>query len=192
VGVLWGRRRLLEELPAYKVRPAPNTLPGRWMTGTQNHEGLAGTLAAVDYLAEIGARHGDGSQFPALSGRRRQVRQGLAAIQAYELTLTKRLLEALAERPRFKVWGITDPGRLAWRAPTIAITSAEHTADEIAEHLAERHIYVWNGNLYALELTERLGLEKRGGFVRLGMVHYNTAEEVDRLVGALDELGSRH
>jgi cysteine desulfurase family protein (TIGR01976 family) len=189
VGVLWGRRELLEELPAYKVRPAADTLPDRWMTGTQNHEGIAGVTAAVDYLAEIGGRHPEcRDQFPGLTGRRRDVHAGLAAIRVDEAGLAARLLAALAERPRFKVWGITDPGRLAWRAPTVAVTREGRSPDEMAEHLARRHIYVWSGNMYALELTERLGLEGRGGLLRLGLVHYNTAEEVDRLVAALDEL----
>jgi cysteine desulfurase family protein (TIGR01976 family) len=189
VGVLWGRRELLEELPAYKVRPAGETLPDRWMTGTQNHEGIAGVTAAVDYLAETGGHHPEyRGQFPGLTGRRQAVHAGLAAIGAYEAGLAARLLKALAERPRFKVWGITDPARLAWRAPTVAVTREGRNPDEMAEHLARRHIYVWSGNMYALELTERLGLEGRGGLLRLGLVHYNTAEEVDRLVAALDEL----
>jgi cysteine desulfurase family protein (TIGR01976 family) len=189
VGVLWGRRELLEALPAYKVRPAANSLPDRWMTGTQNHEGLAGLAAAVDYLAEIGGRHPEGEgRFAGMAPRRRQVHAGLAAIQGYEAGLARRLLGALAERPRFRVWGITDPGRLGWRVPTIAVTSANHTPEAMAEHLARRHIYAWNGNMYALELTERLGLEERGGVLRLGLVHYNTAEEIDRLLEALDAL----
>jgi cysteine desulfurase family protein (TIGR01976 family) len=183
VGILWGRRELLERLPAYKVRPAPDDLPGRWMTGTQNHEGLAGVVAAVEYLRELGGAPADGPD-----DARRRLRAGLAAVQAYEAGLSARLLAALAQRPRFKVWGITDPRRLAWRVPTVALTTADRPAQELAEHLAERHIYTWHGNLYAVSLTERLGLEGRGGLLRLGFVHYNTAEEIDRLVAALDEL----
>jgi cysteine desulfurase family protein (TIGR01976 family) len=182
VGVLWGRRELLEQLPAYKLRPVPEALPDRWMTGTQNHEGLAGVAAAVDYLLAIGDRTGMPSTEP-----RWRLRAGLAAVQAYEATLCRRLLEGLAERPRFKVWGITDPDRLAWRAPTVSITMDDRPAGDIAQHLAERQVYVWHGNMYAPELTERLGLEQRGGLLRLGLVHYNTAEEVDRLLRALDE-----
>jgi cysteine desulfurase family protein (TIGR01976 family) len=189
VGLLWGRRRLLESLPAYKVRPASEALPDRWMTGTQNHEGLAGLTAAVDYLADIGARHSQlQAGFPGMAPRRRQVHAGMAAIRDYEAGLARRLLAALAERPRFRVRGITDPARLAERVPTIAVTAEEHTPEEMAEHLARRQIYAWNGNMYALELTERLGLEHRGGVLRLGLVHYNTEEEIDRLVAALDEL----
>jgi cysteine desulfurase family protein (TIGR01976 family) len=183
VGILWGRRELLGRLPAYKVRPAPEDLPGRWMTGTQNHEGLAGVVAAVEYLRDLGAAPAAGPDGP-----RRRLRAGLAAVQAYEAGLGKRLLEALAQRPRFQVWGITDPRRLAWRVPTVAITLPDRPAQGLAEHLAARQIYAWHGNMYAPSLTERLGLERRGGLLRLGLVHYNTAEEIDRLVAALDEL----
>jgi cysteine desulfurase family protein (TIGR01976 family) len=174
VGVLWGKRHLLESLPAYKVRPAPETLPDRWMTGTQNHEGLAGLTAAVNYLAELGADN--------------QVQSGLVAIRAYETTLAERLLRGLAERRQFRVWGIRDPRHVAQRVPTVAITHEDRTAQEMAEHLAARQIYAWHGNMYALALTERLDLEKQGGFLRLGLVHYNTPEEIDRLLQALDEL----
>ncbi len=178
VGVLWGRRELLESLGPYKLRPAPDTLPDRWMTGTQNHEGLAGVPAAVGYLAEIGTG----------ATRRERLRTGLEAVRTYERELGRRLLAGLAERPRFRVLGITRPEALDRRVPTVALTAADRTPEEMALHLARREIYAWNGNMYALELTERLGLEGRGGFLRLGIVHYNTAEEVDRTLQALDEL----
>jgi cysteine desulfurase family protein (TIGR01976 family) len=181
VGVLWGRRQLLETLPAYKVRPAPDDLPGRWMTGTQNHEGLAGVAAAVDYLAGLAPAPGSGN-------RRARLRAALTAIQAYEAELARYLLEALAERPQFKVWGITNPSRLAGRVPTVSITHARHSPAEMAEHLGARHIYAWHGNMYAQVLSERLGLEEKGGWLRLGLVHYNTRAEIDRLLEALDAL----
>jgi cysteine desulfurase family protein (TIGR01976 family) len=179
VGVLWGRRELLESLPAYKVRPSPNALPDRWMTGTQNHEGLAGVVAAVGYLASLGGTEGS---------RRERLVRAMTAVRAYEANLALRLLRGLAERPRFRVWGITQPERVAERTPTVAITAKDRGPRELAEHLAEREIYAWNGNFYALGVTERLGLEEHGGLLRLGLVHYNTAEEVDRLLAALDEL----
>jgi cysteine desulfurase family protein (TIGR01976 family) len=172
VGILWGRAALLEQLPAYKVRPAPDHSPDRWMTGTPNHEGIAGVAAAVEYLAQIGAQH---------------VHAGMAAIHEYESGLTRLLLAKLAERPRFKVWGITDPARLDQRVPTVSITLPGRSSEDLARHLAARHIYAWSGNFYAQELTERLGLVDKGGLLRLGLVHYNTAEEIDRLMQALDE-----
>lgn len=183
VGILWGRRELLTELPAYKLRPAPDELPGKWMTGTQNHEGLAGVAAAIDYLASLGGtdRH---------PSRRQRIATAFAAIREYETQLARRLLDGLATRSRFRVWGITKPDQLAWRVPTISITDAEHSPRELAAALARREIYAWDGNMYALELTERLGLEQRGGVLRLGLVHYNTSEEIDRLLHALDEIAA--
>jgi cysteine desulfurase family protein (TIGR01976 family) len=182
VGILWGRRDLLASLPAYKVRPATEALPDRWMTGTQNHEGLAGVAAAIDYLADLIDLRAPGVP------RRQRLCAVFAAIRDYETQLALRLLDGLAARPRFRVWGITKRDQLAWRVPTVSITAADRTPLQIAEHLAGREIYVWNGNMYALELTERLGLEETGGLLRLGMVHYNTLEEVDRLLTTLDEL----
>jgi cysteine desulfurase family protein (TIGR01976 family) len=179
VGILWGRRELLESLPAYKLKPAADTLPDRWMTGTQNHEGLAGVAAAVDYLAELGG--------PARSVRERLL-GAMERIRAHEAGLVRRLLDGLAARPRFRVWGITQAADLGRRVPTVAITATDRTPAQLAEHLAAREIYAWNGNMYALELVERLGLQKSGGVLRLGLVHYNTPEEVDQVLTALDEL----
>jgi cysteine desulfurase family protein (TIGR01976 family) len=188
VGVLWGRDELLAELVPYKVRPSADTLPDRWMTGTQNHEGLAGVVASVDYLADIGkSQPSFRARFTTLKDKCLDIHTGLAAIQDYESTLARRLLVGLANHPRFKVWGITNLEHLAQRVPTVSITMPKRSAAEIAEFLAARHIYTWNGNMYALELSERLGLEDKGGFLRLGIVHYNTAEEIDRLLAALDE-----
>jgi cysteine desulfurase family protein (TIGR01976 family) len=189
VGILWGRRELLEELPAYKVRPAPDAPPAKWMTGTQNHEGLAGLCGTLDYLLDVGSQNLDAVTVnSAATLRRLRFGAALAAIQQYETDLARRLLQALAERPRFKVWGIADPARIDQRVPTVSFTQAEKSPAEIARHLAERDICAWAGNNYALALTERLGVEDNGGFLRVGLVHYNTAEEVDTLIAALDEL----
>jgi cysteine desulfurase family protein (TIGR01976 family) len=180
VGILWGRRDLLESLTPYKVRPAAESIPDRWMTGTQNHEGIAGIVTAVEYLAGLAPAAG--------SDRRQQLRAAMNTVRAYETGLCRRLLEGLAERPRFHVRGITDLARLAERAPTVSITATGCTPEQLALHLAAQEIYAWNGNFYALELTERLGLEENGGLLRLGLVHYNTADEVDRLLQVLDEI----
>ena len=177
VGVLWGRRELLETLPCYKVRPSSNALPGKWMTGTQNHEGLAGALAAVEYLASLAAS----------GNRRERLKQTMAAIQQYEQTLSKHLLTGLAQRPRFRVLGVRELSRLSERVPTISITCKDATPQKLAEHLATRQIYAWAGNSYALEVSEQLGLEPNG-FLRLGLVHYNTTSEIDLLMQALDAL----
>ncbi len=183
VGVLWGRRELLEGLPAYKVRPAPEELPGRWMTGTQNHEGIAGTLAAVEYLADLGRM-----LCPDAPDRRSALAAAYRGIVAYERDLVAELIEGLAEFPEIKVWGITDPSRLDRRVPTVAITHRRLSPRHLAEHLDTRGIFVWHGNFYALPLTEALGLEPEG-VIRIGLLHYNTGEEVQRLLAALRELG---
>jgi selenocysteine lyase/cysteine desulfurase len=176
VGVLWGRRELLESLPCYKVRPAPNSLPGKWMTGTQNHEGLAGVVAAVDYLASLDQR----------SPLRRQcLAQAITRIQQYEQTLSRHLLAGLADRPRIRVLGVRDLNRLQDRVPTVSIVGRDASPQQLAQRLARKHIYCWAGNSYALEVSEQLGLEP-AGFLRLGLVHYNTSAEIDTLLKELD------
>lgn len=183
VGVLWGRRELLEKLPAYKVRPAPSSLPGRWMTGTQNHEGIAGAMAAVEYLAELGR-----TLNPLASDRRAALTAAYAAIVPYEQHLAAMLLEGLAAMPEVKVWGIADASRRCERVPTLSITHRRYHPRQIAESLAARGIFTWHGNFYALPLTEALGLEP-DGLLRIGLLHYNTEQEVERLLAALSGLG---
>jgi cysteine desulfurase family protein (TIGR01976 family) len=179
VGTLWGRRELLEDLPAYKVRPAPNDLPGRWMTGTQNHEGIVGAMAAVEYLAELGRR------FPRRgTDRRAALEAAFAAITAYERELVGLLLAGLATIPDVRVWGITHPGRMHERVPTVAITRRKLTPRQMAQRLGEQGFFVWHGNFYALPLTEALGLEPEG-LLRIGLLHYNTGDEVQRLLDAV-------
>ena len=187
VGVLWGRTRLLQQLPAYKVRPATESLPGRWMTGTQCHEGIAGAAAAVRYLAELAPDISQQIDTLRTAAFRARLRGAMQGIQRYERGLAARLLKGLAEMPRYEVWGIRDQARLNERVPTVGITLAGYTAGELATFLAQRSIYTWNGNMYALNLSERLGLESRGGFLRLGMVHYNTEAEIDETLQALGD-----
>ena len=182
-GIMWGRRELLEELIAYKVRPSSNELPGKWMTGTQSHESIAGTLAAVEYLAGLGR---DAANDPGLT-RPKALQSAYAAIADYERELTQRLLSGLEQLDEITVWGITDTARLDQRLPTVSITHNRLTTKDVAEKLAQRGIFVWQGNYYALQLTETLGLEP-DGMVRIGLAHYNTAEEVDRLLGELASL----
>jgi cysteine desulfurase family protein (TIGR01976 family) len=182
VGILWGRRRLLEELPAYKVRPASDALPEKWMTGTQNHEGIAGVTAAVDYLADLG--HSVSTQ---PIDRREALERAYSAIVHYERGLFGQLIAGLRSDPDIRVWGIVDPVRFDERVPTLSFTHRRHTPDQIARFLADRGIFVWSGNFYALPFTEALGLEP-DGTVRVGLMHYNTADEVDRLLSALSDL----
>jgi cysteine desulfurase family protein (TIGR01976 family) len=178
VGVLYGKRALLEELPAYKVRPCPETLPDRWMTGTQNFAAIAGVGAAVEYLAGLGRTLG------AAGPRRARLIHAFAAIEESERALGLKMLAGLADVPGVRVYGITDATRLHERVPTVSFTHARHSPTEIVEHLAARGVYAWHGNYYALPLTEALGVEP-AGMVRVGLLHYNTAADVGRLVEAL-------
>ncbi len=182
LGMLWGRRGRLETLPAYKLRPASDELPGKWMTGTQSHEAIAGTLAAVEYLADLGR-----TIDPAARNRRQALVTAYAAIGSYERNLAQQLLAGLARLPGVKIYGITAADRLLERVPTFGIRHARLTPDAVAEFLDARGIFVWHGNFYALPLTEALGLEPEG-LVRIGLLHYNTAAEVERLLSALAEL----
>jgi cysteine desulfurase family protein (TIGR01976 family) len=178
VGILWGRRELLERLDPYKLRPVTDTLPGRWMTGTQNHEGLAGVAAAIDYLASVGSG----------GNRRERLRTAMESIRDYEQRLSRRLLTGLVERPRFRVRGLTGLQDVGRRTPTVSITARDRTPRQMAEHLARHEIYAWDGNFYAIELVEHPGVEAPDGLLRLGLVHYNSEDEIDRLLGCLDEM----
>ena len=154
VGILFGRRELLERHLPYKVRPATDQPPASWETGTVNLEGIAGTAAAIRYLEGV----------------------GMDAIAEYERTLTSRLLEGLDAMPKVTVYGTRDLDR---RVPTAAFNVAGYGPADVAQRLGDEGIFVWDGNYYALELMQRLGLEDSGGAVRVGAVHYNTAGEID-------------
>jgi cysteine desulfurase family protein (TIGR01976 family) len=180
VGILYGKRELLESTIPYKLRPATDELPGRWMTGTQNHECLAGTRAAVNYLANIGRDLADDHTLD----RRPALTKAFEGIQAYESDLIWRLLDALASMDAYRVYGITDRDRSADRLPTISITHTSQSPEQLATELGRQGFFVWNGNYYAQPLTEALGVEPEG-MVRIGIAHYNTPEEVDRLIAAL-------
>jgi cysteine desulfurase family protein (TIGR01976 family) len=186
VGVLYGRAAALDALPTYKLRPAFD----RFETGTLNFEGIAGARAAVEYIAEIGRRYGD-AHAPAFAslaeGRRRDAHAGMAAIRAYEMPLFGRLLSGLEVLPGARVWGITDRARFDERTPTAAVTFAGITAEAVATALGERGIATWWGDFYAVGPIERLGLQP-DGVLRIGLTHYNTSDEVDRLLAELREI----
>jgi len=183
IGILWGRRELLDGLPACKVRPAPDELPGKWMTGTQNHECLAGVLECVRYLADLGRSLDADEELD----DRSSLRTAYEAIGDYERTLVSRLLAGLTANEKITVYGVTDPQRFDQRMPTVSITHSELSASQLALALGDEGIFVWHGNYYALELTETLRLEPEG-MVRIGLVHYNTREEVDRFLQTLNQL----
>jgi cysteine desulfurase family protein (TIGR01976 family) len=191
VGVLYGRYDLLDELTAYKVRPAPADPPGKFETGTGNFEGYAGVLGALEYFEWVGETFGQvyaETYAERYQGRILKLKQAMSAIRAYEFELSRALLDVLDETPGVTIYGITDQRRLEERVPTVSFTLKGWRPRRVAEELDKANIYVWDGNYYALAVTERLGLEESGGMVRVGPVHYNTLEEMGRLMEALRRL----
>jgi cysteine desulfurase family protein (TIGR01976 family) len=191
VGMLYGRYELLDELTAYRVRPAPADPPGKFMTGTANHEGIAGVLGAIEYFEWLGETYGEDYEreySDRFSGRRLRLKQAMAAIREYEYALSQALLEVLEETPGVTVYGLRDAERIADRVPTVSFTMQGKHPRRLAIELNKNKIYVWDGNYYALEVTERLGLEGSGGMVRVGPVHYNTLQEIERFGEVLGRL----
>ncbi|HEV8403060.1 MAG TPA: cysteine desulfurase-like protein [Candidatus Limnocylindrales bacterium] len=187
VGVLYGKTAVLDRLPAYKVRPAHD----RYETGTPNYEGIAGALAATDYLRDVGRDYGDVTGAPGAadaSERRRELVAAMVAIAAYERELVGRLLAGLGAIAGLTVHGITDPARFATRVPTVSVSITGIHPRAAAEALGRDGIHAWDGDFYATGLIERLGLAETGGVLRLGLVHYNTAAEVDRTLEAVERI----
>jgi selenocysteine lyase/cysteine desulfurase len=194
-GILYGRHELLEGLFAYKVRPAPNHLPGKFETGTQNHEGIAGVLGTIESFEWVGREFGseylEGLAEEGYQGRRLELKKAITAIRGYEFELSRALLFALQSTPGLTLYGISDVRRLDQRVPTFSFRLKNLSPRQVAERLAQESIYVWDGNYYALGVTERLGLEESGGMVRVGGVHYNTLEEVGRLQEVLTKISTK-
>ncbi|MBF2048060.1 MAG: cysteine desulfurase-like protein [Elainella sp. C42_A2020_010] len=183
VGILYAKREHLARLRPYKPRPAPDQVPFRWETGTPNFEGIAGVVATLDYLTELG-RHTS----PIVTTRRQALNTAMVAIQEYERILSEALIPHLQEIPGITLYGITDPTQFVWRTPTVGLRMAGYSPLTLAEALGERGIFTWNGNFYALNLTQRLGIETNGGLLRIGCTHYNTIEEIERLLHTLHQL----
>ncbi len=192
-GILYGRQELLEELKAYKVRPASDSLPDKFETGTQNHEGIAGVLGAVEYFEWLGANFGEDQRrkyADRYQGRRLRLKQALAAIRAYEYDINRAVMNMLQDTPGATLYGLRDTRRLDERVPTFSFTLKGWYPRDLAERLAKERIYTWDGNYYALEVTTRLDLEDKGGMLRVGPVHYNTVEEVLKLGEALRKISA--
>ncbi len=191
VGALYGKAEHLERLRPYKVRPASDEIPDRWETGTQNHEGLAGTAAAVDYLADLGSRFGTATEATlsgACSERQRLLLTGMGAIQRYERELAGQLVKGLLAIEGLQFYGIREISRFGQRAPTVSVRLNGHHPRATAQYLGDQGIFVWDGNYYAVSLSERLDVEATGGMVRIGLAHYNTPGEIERVVEALSTL----
>ena len=183
MGVLFGKRAHLQRLHPYKVRPNTNAIPNCWEWGTLNHEGIAGIAACVEYLAEVGRR-----SRPEVATRRAAIEAAYEAIHEQERGLFERMISGLLRIPDLKIYGITDPKRFHERCATLAVRIERHSPLQLATKLGEHGFFTWDGNYYALNLTEHLDVEKSGGFLRIGLVHYNTGEEVDRMLAVLREI----
>jgi cysteine desulfurase family protein (TIGR01976 family) len=183
MGVLYGKRNHLERLRPYKLRANADVVPSRWESGTNNHEGIAGITACVDYLAELGRKVD-----PAASNRRRFLLSAYRAIQQHEQNLLRALMAGLKTIAGMQIYGISDPTQFDRRCPTVAIRIQGKTPLELATRLGERGFFTWDGNYYAINLSERLDVEKDGGFLRIGLVHYNTEVEVESFLAALRQI----
>ncbi len=180
LGVLWGRRQLLDELTAYKVRCASDEPPWKWETGTPQTELLAGLAACVDYHDWLGREVSDADS------RRRRIEAAYRAATDHEVGLATRLIDGILAIPGTTVHGITDPDRVAGRVPTVSMTHARMSPPQMAQRLARQGVCVWSGHNYALEAGRHLGIDEATGVLRIGLVHYNTGEEVDATLAALE------
>jgi cysteine desulfurase family protein (TIGR01976 family) len=181
-GALYGKHDLLSELKAYKVRPASNDLPYKFETGTQNHEGIAGVLGALEYFEWLGSQFDseqpETSKDARFSGRRLAFKQAMSAIRTYEFELSRALIGAVGSIPGTRIYGVTDMNRLNERVPTVSFTLEGRDPEKVADALGKQNVYAWNGHNYALAVVERLGLLEAGGMIRVGPVHYNTVAEI--------------
>jgi len=182
MGTLYGKREHLLRFKPYKVRPAPDTLPDRWETGTQVQELIAGIGAAVDYIAQVGRRSDAGAV-----DRRNALLAAYRVTRQHEMSMLAKLIPGLLAIRGLRFYGITDPQRFNDRCSTVSVRISDYHPTDIARFLGDRGIFTWDGNYYAMNLAERLGVQDKGGFLRIGLVHYNTADEVDRLLAALRE-----
>jgi cysteine desulfurase family protein (TIGR01976 family) len=186
MGVLYGKREHLKRFQPYKVRPNTNNIPNCWEWGTLNHECIAGIKACVDYWEELGRR-----AKPTVRNRREAIVAAHEAIQPHERAMMEKMIAGLMAIPGLKLYGISDPRRFENRCATIAVRVEGHTPLELATKLGERGFFTWDGNYYALNVTEQLDVERLGGFLRIGLVHYNTMEEVERMLTALREIAEK-
>ena len=185
MGVLYGKREHLKKFRPYKVRPNTDNIPNCWEWGTLNHEGIAGIKACVDYWEEVGRQS---EKERSGQTRRESIVRAHAALHQHERQMMEKMIAGLLAIPGLKLYGITDPSRFENRCATIVVRIEGHTPLELATKLGERGIFTWDGNYYALNVTEQLDVERLGGFLRIGLVHYNTMDEVDTLLAALREI----
>jgi selenocysteine lyase/cysteine desulfurase len=191
VGMMYGRRSVTEKLRPLKLRPQEDFPPYKFETGTLNHEGIAGTLAAIDFIADMGAHHAElvaqyaPDRLAGLSGRRRDIVAGMLATEAFEQPLAQRLIDGLSAIPGLRIYGPPDGHP---RTSTVSFTLGDWNAQEIARRLADQGLFVWDGDFFATRLVEKAGLVERGGLVRIGLAPYSTPDEVERVIVAVAAL----
>ena len=174
-GILWGREALLKETFGYKVRPAGEDLPHKFETGTLSHEGMAGTLGAIEYLEQFGTG----------ATRAQRIASAWGVMADYEHKITLQLIEGLKSFKGITIRGITSANAMHRRVPTVSFTLEGHHPQDMAKAFARDNIFVWSGHNYAIEPVTRMGLMDKGGVLRVGLAHYNTAAEVDALLSSL-------
>lgn len=187
IGILYGRSERMQSLEPYKLRPSPDKIPGRWMTGTQNHACIAGVTAAVDYLASLAS---DMVLEPEKRSRLELLDAAFEWIEHVETKLIERLILGLQRIRGVRIYGITDTQRFKFRAPTVAFCLDRFDSLAVATKLGQAGICAWHGNYYALPLTLALGTEPQG-MVRLGCMHYNTFEEIDYTLEEISKLAAQ-
>jgi cysteine desulfurase family protein (TIGR01976 family) len=183
MGILYGKREHLKRLRPYKVRPLTDSVPNCWEWGTLNHESIAGIKACVDYWEELGRR-----AQPAIANRRAAIVAAHEAIHPHERAMMEKMIAGLLAIRGLKLYGISDPGRFEQRCATLVVRVEGHTPLELATKLGDRGFFTWDGNYYAINVTEQLDVEQTGGFLRIGLVHYNTMDEVEQMLAALREI----
>lgn len=193
LGILWGRGELLDAIRPYQVRPAPQQAPEKYETGTKNHECLAGLLATLSYIADLGRTTGGNRAELGETGTitKAALSAAMRATLQYERGVSAALLDGFAAVPGLHVYGITDKSRLDERVPTFIFNIDGIATADLNKALADNGVFAWDGNYYALEIMNKLGLEGKGGALRVGAVHYNTPEDVDRLISTLQRIVTR-
>lgn len=174
-GILWGREELLKQTFGYKVRPAGEDLPHKFETGTLSHEGMAGTLGAIEYLEQFGTGE----------TRAKRIASAWNTLADYEHKITLKLIEGLKTFQGLTIRGITSANAMHRRVPTVSFTLDGHHPEALAKAFAKDNIFVWSGHNYAIEPVGRMGLMDKGGVLRVGLAHYNTDAEVDALLSSL-------
>ena len=182
MGILWGRREVIDGLKPYKCRCSSDGLPERFELGTPQIELMAGLSAAVGHFESLGAAAGEGGS------RRRKIAAAFRGSIAYENPLAQRLIDGLSDIPGLTIHGITDPRRLAERVPTVSFTVEGIAPETIVRQTSAENIFVWSGHNYAWEVVHQLGIPADRGVVRIGIAHYNTAQEIDETLESVHRI----